>query len=259
MPYAHHLFLHFPIALGMVAALFAALAWARPDPRWTTMARSLAYLTLGAAVAAATTGLLSADHLLEDGADASKIELHRNLALAGVGAWAVAVALTWRASRAQAIAESGKSAASDKMAYAATVLAAGVVGLGAHFGGELVHPGMAPWSTEAHSHGMGMSEHDELHASSDGGAMGAMSNMPGMSGMATSENLQPSADAASVASTDASADAAVDAGIRRGAPNVKLRPTGVPPPIPPNTAVAPPPATSPPPTPPPMPSMNMPM
>lgn len=131
MPYAHHLLLHFPIALGVVAALFAALAWARPDPRWTAMARALVYLTLGSAVAAATTGLLSAGHLLEEGADASNIELHRNLALAGVGAWAVAVALTWRAARAQATAASGTSAASDKLAYAATVLAAGVVGLGA--------------------------------------------------------------------------------------------------------------------------------
>ena len=255
MPYAHHLLLHFPIALGMVAALFAALAWARPDPRWTAMARALVYLTLGSAVAAATTGLLSAGHLLEEGADASNIELHRNLALAGVGAWAVAVALTWRAARAQATAASGTSAASDKLAYAATVLAAGVVGLGAHFGGELVHPGMAPWSKEPHSHGMGMSEHDELHESSDGGAMGAMSTMPGMTGTATSEKLQPTADAASVSVVDASTDAAIDAGFRRGASDVKLRPTGAPPAIPPNTGVAPPPAT----TPPPMPSMNMPM
>ena len=50
-----------------------------------------------------------------------------------------------------------------KIGGALTVLAAGIVAVGAHAGGEMLHPGLAPWSKERHTHGPAGHAHEHGH------------------------------------------------------------------------------------------------
>lgn len=82
MPYAHHILIHFPIALGLLAAVAAVLAVVRPSPFRDDAARILGYLAATAAVCAAAAGLLSARHLLDEGVvDSAAVFRHRNVAI----------------------------------------------------------------------------------------------------------------------------------------------------------------------------------
>lgn len=63
MPYAHHILVHFPIALGLLAAACAALAGVRPSPSHDEAARFIGYLAAVAAVFASVAGLLDVDAL----------------------------------------------------------------------------------------------------------------------------------------------------------------------------------------------------
>ncbi|MBS2012581.1 MAG: hypothetical protein JST00_06835 [Deltaproteobacteria bacterium] len=164
MAYVHHLVIHFPIAFVSLAALVALVAVVRRDPARGREAAALLALATLAAVVAAGSGLLSAGHFIDGGGDAGKVALHRNLALGAAALTLVASVFAWRASRTG----SGPSA----VVAAASVVAAVVVSVGAHLGGDLVHPGLAPWSAQPHSHGApaaGGAAADDHHGGQTGG------------------------------------------------------------------------------------------
>jgi uncharacterized membrane protein len=155
MPYIHHLATHFPIALASLAAALSIYAWVRKSTEWERVAAIIAQLGALSALVAAVTGLLSASHIIEGGVAPAIVELHRNVALAGTGLLIVAAIASYVAVRASKRAESeGRSGSPARLAGALMLIAATAVGAGAHFGGEMLHPGMAPWSNKPHSHGM---------------------------------------------------------------------------------------------------------
>lgn len=167
MAYLHHVLIHFPVALGAVAALFVVLSWLRPAGPWGATARALAYLAALGAIAAAVTGLVAASHVAEMGGDADAVRRHRNVALPAAIALVIAALVTWGTVRAP----SGRAA---KVAGVLSILAAVAVGYGAHLGGDMLHPGLAPWSDAEHRHGgpgMATSAMPEGHHGATGGAM----------------------------------------------------------------------------------------
>lgn len=139
MPYLHHLLVHFPVAFSLAAAIGALLAM-RAEERWGWLGRIAAIAAVAAAVLTAVTGLLSAGHVIEMGGDAGQIARHRNLALGATGLLAVSV-LVMRFSKRRAL------------GVTSAVIAAAAVGVAAHFGGDMLHPGLAPWSEAPHHHG----------------------------------------------------------------------------------------------------------
>ncbi len=150
MPYAHHILVHFPIALGLLAAACAALAGVRPSPSHDEAARFIGYLAAVAAVFASVAGLLSAGHLLSEGVvDSALVSRHRNVALVATMVFVASAGLG-------AIGHRRSSARVTLTARIGTILAAAIVAAAGHFGGEMLHPGMAPWSDAAHGHGHGM-------------------------------------------------------------------------------------------------------
>jgi uncharacterized membrane protein len=155
MPYVHHLAIHFPIALASLAAALAMYAWVRKATEWERVAAIVAQLGALSAVVAAVTGLLSASHIIEGGVAPAVVELHRNVALAGTGLLILAALASYVAARSAKRAESeGRSGSPARLAGVLMLIAATAVGAGAHLGGEMLHPGMAPWSNKPHSHGM---------------------------------------------------------------------------------------------------------
>jgi uncharacterized membrane protein len=208
MPYLHHVIIHFPVALSLVGALTVLIAWLRGDAFWTDAQRRLTYATALAAIVAITTGLLSADHLLEDGAVPRAVVLfHRNVALAGTALIVLSALVALEGRRRDSV---GAARASQIGA----LLAAAVIGGAGHLGGDMLHPGMAPWSDRPHSHGVaaphghGGAEPDGDHDHDEDGG-GPHAGMPGMPGM-----MMPGLDSgvrdgeASTTSPDASLDAA---------------------------------------------------
>ena len=203
MPYLHHVVIHFPVALSLIGALATLIAWFRRDAFWTDAQRRLAYVTALAAIVAIMTGLLSAAHLLEDGAVADAVVLfHRNIALGGTGL-AVLTAL---------VAFVGHRQSSAGLALASqlgTLVAAAVIGGAAHFGGDMLHPGMAPWSDKPHSHGVaaphghGGAEPDGDHDHDEGNAH---AGMPGMA-MPGQDSGMPDAGVTTMTTPDAGLDA----------------------------------------------------
>lgn len=120
---------------------------------------------------AAATGLLSAGHVIEGGVPAATVELHRNVAIAGVALllFSAVAAMLGNRRGLEALARTAEIVA---------LLAAAVVGAAAHLGGDMLHHGMGPWSAKPHSHGTadphghGGAEPDDGHdhgAASDGG------------------------------------------------------------------------------------------
>jgi len=139
VPYLHHLLLPFPIVLALVT-LASRLAALRGDERWAWLSRTAALAAAGAAALAAASGLLSADHVIEMGGDPAQIARHRNLAL-GATAFLAIAALLIGASKRRARGVIGAA------------IAAVAVTVAAHFGGDMLHPGLAPWSDAPHHHG----------------------------------------------------------------------------------------------------------
>lgn len=144
MSWLHHLFTHMPLALAPLAALYLVLAKMRANERDAGWARLTLYLAALSAVASAVTGLGSAEHLLESGVDAQKVALHRNASLVASAAL-IGTAL-------HAYLSSRRHPRVTNSELALTVLANVALVVGGHFGGELLHPGMAPWSTGKHVH-----------------------------------------------------------------------------------------------------------
>jgi len=143
--YLHHLVTHFPIALSAVAALFVVIGWVRPNESWRAVGQLLTFLAAASGVVAIATGLGSAEHFVEAGGDAQKVALHRTLAL-GAGALLVLAALfTWRGMRAP-------GALVARVGGVLTLVTAAAVNVAAHFGGEMIHPGLTPWSSAPHRH-----------------------------------------------------------------------------------------------------------
>lgn len=194
MAWLHHLFLHFPIALSAAAALFVVIGWVRRrDESWQAASRLTAYLSAGSGVLAIATGLASAAHFVEGGGDAAQVAFHRNLALAAGALLLLAAALTWRGTRApQALAARAGSVV--------TLVVAAAVSLASHFGGEMLHPGLAPWAEGPHHHGPvaggGMDMHDDGEAPHGPGApaAGSTPTPPGRDGQAPVTAVQVGSD-----------------------------------------------------------------
>ncbi len=145
MAWLHHLFLHFPLTLAPLAFLLLFYGRIRHDEPASKVGRLLTYLATLSALLAIATGLASAGHFVEGGGDAGTVELHRNLAIGAAAALLLASAWLLRGR-----AQPGTLARFALVMLAtstALVLAAG------HFGGEMLHPGMLPWSGHAHMHG----------------------------------------------------------------------------------------------------------
>ncbi len=169
MPYLHHVVLHFPIALTIASAFVHTVAWIRKDDTAFALGRVLVYLAAVSALVAASSGLLSADHVVELGGDARAIARHRNAALAFTAMVVVAAGASYAWQR-----RSGPYL--GVAAHALPVVAAGLVGLAAHFGGDMLHPGIAPWSSAAHRHGAW----GQAAPSSDGGDHAPSAAAPAM-------------------------------------------------------------------------------
>ncbi|MBK7580153.1 MAG: hypothetical protein IPI67_08120 [Myxococcales bacterium] len=143
MAYIHHLVVHFAISLAVIAAPCWLIAWRRQGD-WLPAARGLALAAAAASVIAAASGLLSASHVIEMGGDPERIAIHRNLALGGAAVMLLTAVLSFLDSRRDA---------KRWLTVAASVLAATGLSVGAHFGADMLHPGLAPWSREPHHHG----------------------------------------------------------------------------------------------------------
>jgi len=157
MPWLHHLFLHFPIALSAAAALFVLIGWVRRgDESWQAASRLTAYLAAVTGVLAIATGLASAVHFVEGGGEGAQVERHRNLALTAGAMLLLGATLTWRGTRAP-----GSFAA--RAGSVVTLVVAAAVSLAAHFGGEMLHPGLAPWAEAPHSHAPGAMPSADMH------------------------------------------------------------------------------------------------
>ncbi len=157
MPYLHHIFLHFPIALSAAAALFAIFGWVpRGGAQWQAASRLTTYLAAATAALAIASGLASAAHFIDEGGAPSQVALHRNLALTAGTLLLLGAALVWRGTRAP-----GSFAA--RASAVLTVVAAAGVSIAAHFGGEMLHPGLAPWSHQPHHHGPGAADDTDHH------------------------------------------------------------------------------------------------
>lgn len=195
MAWLHHLFLHFPLTLAPLAFLLLFYGRIRHDEPASKMGRLLTYLATLSALLAIATGLASAGHFVEGGGDAGTVELHRNLAIGAAAALLLASAWLLRGR-----AQPGTLARFALVMLAtstALVLAAG------HFGGEMLHPGMLPWSGHAHMHGArptqpAPSVDDTAHGAHEGmlQAPAAPSTpvppaAPPASPTATSENVAP--------------------------------------------------------------------
>lgn len=195
MAYAHHLLIYFPVAFGLLGALCVVLGWwRRDDDLWTVARRRLSYLAALAALLAIATGLLSADHLIEGGVPEATVARHRNVALVAGGLFVLVAIAGWLGHRRD-------SPALGRLAELATLAAAAVVGGAAHFGGDMLHPGMAPWSDATHSHGVAAPHgHGAAEPEDDHGHEHA-------AGPAANDDAEP-ADARAATIADAGTDAA---------------------------------------------------
>ncbi len=82
----HPLFVHFPIAFWVGALLFEALAVWRSSDEWHRTAARLLYLGTLMALAAAGTGLLAEESVMEIGPEHEVMELHMVLMLISTSA-----------------------------------------------------------------------------------------------------------------------------------------------------------------------------
>lgn len=211
MAYVHHLVIHFPIAFATLSGLLAVYGLVRSSNEWVRAASVLTYLTALVAFVAAASGLLAAGHFVEGGGDASAVALHRNLALGATAVLLIAAVVSWRASRPGA-------PPGSRVAGGISILGAVVVSAAGHFGGEVLHPGMAPWSARPHTHGAmpGVTGSASAHAD-DGHEHGASPPSSGMpdphAGMAMTDGGSSDASALDAASDAASPDHAAMPGM----------------------------------------------
>jgi len=154
MIYLHHIILHFPIAFGMTALLFAALSFVWPAGRWREQASVMLILGAAAAVAACFSGFMAADELMKQGFSEQKIALHRLTAVIATSAFCIAA--VWAFLQLTATAGSRRPDGSTLLPSAAAaqatargmltaaVVIATLVGFAGHNGGDMVHPDVSP-------------------------------------------------------------------------------------------------------------------
>lgn len=140
VPYSHHLLVHLPIALTLAAAVVSVVAL-RGGERWSWLARLTTASAAVVAILTAATGMLSAGHVIDMGGDPAQIARHRNLALGSTALMLLACAAVWFGARRRVL-----GVLAVGVAAAATTVAA-------HFGADMLHPGLSPWSADPHHHG----------------------------------------------------------------------------------------------------------
>lgn len=166
VPYLHHLLVHLPIALSLGAAVISAVAL-RGDDRWSWLARLTTASAALLAIVTAATGLLSAGHVIEMGGDPALIAKHRNLALGSTGLMLLAAAAVWL------------GAGRRVSGVIATGLAAAATATAAHFGGDMLHPGLSPWSAKPHHHGpFSVASHPRAAPAAPHSALGPSAAVP---------------------------------------------------------------------------------
>ncbi len=143
--YLHHVLVHFPIALGLLAAVMAVVNRRRGtdsiDRHWRIVLQAVA----GATVLAVVAGLLAAPHAEEAGLPLDKLFWHRLFGIAaGVSFVLAAIFVTFERLR--------RVRRAMTLARVLTVVGAVSAGFAGHIGGDMLHPGLAPWSREPHMH-----------------------------------------------------------------------------------------------------------
>lgn len=146
--YLHHVLVHFPIALGLLAAAMAVIGWRRCndsfDRHWRIVVQVVAAMT----VLAIAAGLLAAPHAEEAGLPLDKLFWHLLFGIAaGVSFVLAAAVVTFERLR--------QVPRAVTLARMLTVIGAAAAGFAGHMGGDMLHPGMAPWSNEPHVHTLG--------------------------------------------------------------------------------------------------------
>ena len=130
-PDIHPLFVHFPIALWLVAAMLYTVGVLRDSERARDSGRLLLYLGTAAALLTLLTGFRAAGRLGHDSVGHDLVHTHRNLMIAATAAAVLASGL----------ARAAKQTASKPLAAAAAatlLVCAALTGLGADRGANLV-------------------------------------------------------------------------------------------------------------------------
>ena len=136
----HHTILHFPIALLTTAALAHVLALVHRWHGWRITGGVALLLGTAAAIVAVISGVLAQERALAGGIPAAVINLHLTAAIIA-SSLAVATVVVWIAFAARRrLSVTGPAA----LVAALTVVAAGAVAVAGHFGGSMLHPGIAP-------------------------------------------------------------------------------------------------------------------
>ncbi len=124
----HPLFVHFPIALTLSALLFEVLYWLFKRDAFDTTSTNLIVIAALAAIAALITGSLAGDSVPHPASVSHLIDLHGDLEGTG-GSIAIAAAL-WTLVMKNRY---------RLVRLALFVLAAGIIGFGASYGGRMVY------------------------------------------------------------------------------------------------------------------------
>ena len=124
----HPLFVHFPIALTLSALLFEVLYWLFKRDAFDTTSTNLIVIAALAAIAALITGSLAGDSVPHPAAVNHLIDIHGDLEGTG-GSIAIAAAL-WTLVMKNRY---------RIVRLALFVLAAGIIGFGASYGGRMVY------------------------------------------------------------------------------------------------------------------------
>lgn len=147
--YFHHVLVHFPVALGLLAAAMAVVGWRRRNDTFDRYWRIVLQVVVAATVLAVVAGLLAAPHAEEAGLPLDKLFWHRLFGIAAGASFFLAAAVaTFERLR--------RVPRAMTMARVLVVVGALSAGLAGHTGGDMLHPGMAPWSNEPHVHTHGI-------------------------------------------------------------------------------------------------------
>lgn len=159
--YLHHSFLHFPIALFILAGILAAFSLFRPSRFISDAVLLLLGAGLLTGLVAGISGLLSAGHLIEEGeATASVVAGHRNAALLAL-LFALASFLgLWRVR----VKDTGKNS-SMIVVNVLAILAAILITVAGDRGGRMIHPSVTPFEKK-HTHAQS-AELGDPHAEMD--------------------------------------------------------------------------------------------
>jgi len=149
----HPLFVHFPLALWLAAALLIPLASIRDDERLAYAGRLLLWLGTAAAAVTVGTGFLAANRMGHDAPGHEFVHVHRNFMLTATAVAAFASVVAWRVR-----ARRGKAA---MLLTALMITLAVITTLGADRGAHLVF-----------GYGMGVSEAPPTGAGGEHGATG---------------------------------------------------------------------------------------